>query len=270
MTDINPDRRSGRILRADAAWLLRVVATTVGLIVLVSFMLSFNSQRDLAAEAHIPTLFAGGWPLLVDGTIIVATFAVLIMGPRSRRVSWYPWTILILFGAVSIYANGVHATGRKPTLPEAFVIGAVPAVALLVSTHLLVLMLTAPEEVASDRVKAKRGARPPKRTDQRAATVPLVPAMPLWTASRPLAAPATATAPAAPTAVAPQAPASRPAPSSPRPSAGKEAAKAWARQVRAQTGSWPSSAQMAEKLGLSSVKSGRRVILELESEAAGS
>lgn len=35
MTDTEMARRSGRILRADAAWLLRVVATTVGLIVLV-------------------------------------------------------------------------------------------------------------------------------------------------------------------------------------------------------------------------------------------
>lgn len=249
MTDTDLDLRTGRILRADAAWLLRLVATTAGLIVLVSFVLSFNSQRDLAAEAHIPTLFAWGWPLIVDGTIIVATFAVLIMGPRSRQVAWYPWTILILFGAVSIYANGVHATGRQPSLPEAFIIGAIPAVALLVSTHLLVMMLTAPEGVASDRVKARQVGRQPKR-----ATPPA--GVPRPTSTTPEAIPA----PAAPT---------RPAVVSSRPAIAKEQAKVWARQVHAETGSWPSSAQMAEKLGFSSVKSGRRVILELESETAG-
>lgn len=268
MTDTDLDRRSGRVLRADAAWLLRVVATTVGLIVLVSFLLSFNSQRDLAAEAHIPALFAWGWPLIVDGTIIVATFAVLIMGPRSRRVSWYPWTILVLFGVVSIYANGVHATGRRPSLIEAFVIGAIPALALLVSTHLLVLMLTAPEEVPSDRVKAKQGGRQVKRADRRG------PALPLATVAQPLTVTAVASRPAAPSAGAPQAPApkipaSRPVTSSPRSAAGKDAAKVWARQVYAETGAWPSSARMAARAGLSSIKSGRRLVLELEAETAG-
>jgi Protein of unknown function (DUF2637) len=88
------------------------------------------------------------WPLAVDGNIVVNTVAGLLLRPRGRTVSWYPWAALFLFSAVSVVGNGLHATttsGRLALDPVvAFVVSAIPAVALLQGSHLLVVMLSAP------------------------------------------------------------------------------------------------------------------------------
>jgi hypothetical protein len=155
----NPPEHDGRIFHALSRWLLWPVAVTVVIVIGVSFLLSFQSQTDLAIEARIRPEVAFGWPIIVDGTILISTFAALILQPRGPRVSWYPWANLLLFGGLSIYANGIHATGMTPGTVELFIIGAVPAIGLIVSTHMLVLMLghsvTAGEAVASQAAARK-------------------------------------------------------------------------------------------------------------------
>lgn len=266
---------NGRILKADAVWLLRSVAATVAAIILIAFALSFNSQRELAIAAHIPELWAWGWPLIVDGTIVVATFAVLILKARGESNSWYPWAILIVFGALSIYANGVHATGAVPSIYEAFTIGAVPAVALLVSTHLLVMILAMPEEAepgsapqrqtVDDHTEAA-GANEP--TSVTPATSPLhgVELLAVHTAG--------ATSAALPAAA-------RPSPT-PRPTSRKtasttvaanaggmsrDAAAAKALREFKRTGEWPTGAEVGTWMG-KSAKSGQRVLTPLKEQHA--
>lgn len=212
----------GRILHALSRWLLWPVAATVLLVIGVSFLLSFQSQTELAIAARIRPDVAWGWPIIVDGTIVIATFAALILQPRGRRVSWYPWANLILFGILSIYANGIHATNAKPVVWELFIIGAVPAVGLLVSTHMLVIMLGHGEHPAAK-------PRQPKRAP--AASRPLTVEEPQYTYSRePVAVPLSASAPPpaeagpepavprpVPSVAAPAVPvAPRPAPAKPR------------------------------------------------------
>jgi hypothetical protein len=155
-----PAVHDGRILHALSRWLLWPVAATVLLVIGVSFLLSFQSQMELAIAARIRPDVAWGWPIIVDGTIVIATFAALILQPRGKRVSWYPWANLILFGVLSIYANGIHATDTQPAVWELFIIGAVPAVGLLVSTHMLVIMLGHGEhpEAKPRAAKARRSA----------------------------------------------------------------------------------------------------------------
>ncbi|MFE6966998.1 DUF2637 domain-containing protein [Agromyces sp. NPDC057679] len=133
---------NGQILNAMSRWLLWPVAVTVVVIIGFAFVLSFQSQVDLAIAARIREDVAFGWPIVVDGTILVSTFAAFILHARRPKVAWYPWAVLILFGALSIWANGIHATGATPTDGEIFIVGAVPAIGLLLSTHLLVLMLS--------------------------------------------------------------------------------------------------------------------------------
>jgi hypothetical protein len=71
---------------------------------------------------------------------------------------------LVIFGALSIYANGIHAVGGSIAPTAAFIIGAVAPVALLMSTHLLVLMLHSPvpdktdEQLAASVRKANAAA----------------------------------------------------------------------------------------------------------------
>jgi len=79
----------------------------------------------------------------VDGFIVVATAAAFRLRHAGRRVTWYPWTALALFAAVSVSGNAIHAAssdGRSVAVWIATVVSAVPAVALLVASHLLVVM----------------------------------------------------------------------------------------------------------------------------------
>ncbi|MFJ8896766.1 DUF2637 domain-containing protein [Leifsonia sp. NPDC102414] len=120
-------------------------ATSCGVIALAGggFTLSFASLRDLAIASDVPTGLAFIWPLIVDGFIVVATAAAFALKSR-RGLAWYPWTALVAFSAISVTGNALHAADtinqlRVPLL-LASVVSAVPAVALLVASHLLVVM----------------------------------------------------------------------------------------------------------------------------------
>jgi uncharacterized membrane protein YidH (DUF202 family) len=111
-----------------------------------SFVLSFAALRDLAARAGIPERLAWLWPLIVDGTILQATMAVVALAghrdqDRSRR---YFWIVLSSSAAVSVGANALHAVipgsaALSPWLAAA--IAVVAPVSLLASTHGLSLLI---------------------------------------------------------------------------------------------------------------------------------
>jgi hypothetical protein len=121
-------------------------ASAVALLAGAGFTLSFSSLIDLAALSGIDRQLAFLWPLIVDGFIVVATGAAFALKGRPRRVTWYPWTALVLFSTISVIGNAVHASQvahiRVPIL-LATAVSSVPAIALLIATHLLVVMLNA-------------------------------------------------------------------------------------------------------------------------------
>lgn len=188
---------NGRFLSSSSQILLYAVAVVVALVALFSFALSFNALAVLAEDSHVPRQIAWAWPVVVDLSIIVGTFASLVLrGRSSRAVRVYPWLILVFFGLVSILGNGYHAlTGGAPaTPPIAFAVGAVPAIALLASTHLLVVMLTSPTEAVTDeqivrdtkkaaRVQPATVPKPAPATKRRQPPAP----KPLTPAARPVA-----------------------------------------------------------------------------------
>jgi hypothetical protein len=146
--DRGPAVTAPSLLRPDSRPLLYAVAAIVAALAAIAFVLSFSALRDLAVAAHVSVELAWLWPLAVDGNIVVNTVAGLLLRPRGREVSWYPWAALFLFSAVSVVGNGLHATttsGRLALDPVvAFVVSAIPAVALLQGSHLFVVMLSAP------------------------------------------------------------------------------------------------------------------------------
>ncbi|WAC50493.1 DUF2637 domain-containing protein [Frigoribacterium sp. SL97] len=136
------------------------VIVTVAVIIAVAFLLSFQAQTDLAVAANMDPSVAWGLPVVIDGTILTGTFATMLLvhhrrrkaraiatgsaiptAPIEPRSSWYPWAVLLSFGALSIWINSLHATARTPETWELQLIGAVPPLGLLLSTHLLVLIL---------------------------------------------------------------------------------------------------------------------------------
>lgn len=138
-----PDQGLGG--RSLAFTRVAAVLITVGIGV-ASFVLSFAALRDLAARAGISERLAWLWPLIVDGTILQATMAVVALAGhrdqhRSRR---YFWIVLSSSAAVSVGANALHALipASVPLSPWlAAAIAVVAPVSLLASTHGLSLLI---------------------------------------------------------------------------------------------------------------------------------
>jgi len=122
-------------------------ATAAGVVGLAigGFTLSFSSLRDLAIRSGVPEELAFVWPLIVDGFIVVATMAAYALKGRKRGSTVYPWFALVVFSVISVAGNAIHAMDQSAELsvpvPVATVVSAVPAVALLVASHLLVVMI---------------------------------------------------------------------------------------------------------------------------------
>jgi hypothetical protein len=144
------DGRVGALVGGRSLAVTRVAAVliTVG-IGAASFVLSFAALRDLASRAGIPRQLAWLWPMIVDGTILQATMAVVVLAghqgqQRSRR---YFWIVLASSAAVSVGANALHAVipGTAPLNPWlAAAIAVVAPVSLLATTHGLSLLIRVP------------------------------------------------------------------------------------------------------------------------------
>lgn len=138
-------------------------AAGVVLLALGGFILSFSALTDLAVHSGIVPGLAFIWPLIVDGFIVVATAAAFALKRRGRQVTWYPWTALILFSAVSVAGNASHAVNAENvTVPVwvATVVSSVPAIALLIASHLLVVMIDGKTRPTPARKSAKPKALP--------------------------------------------------------------------------------------------------------------
>jgi hypothetical protein len=72
------------------------------------------------------------WPVVIDGTIVVALLTVLA-AKRAGRGAGYPWALAGLFSAASVAFNVAHAPDR----PIARLVFAMAPVALVLTTHLL-------------------------------------------------------------------------------------------------------------------------------------
>ncbi len=115
-----------------------ITAALVLFLAVGAFVLSYDALKALALNNGVTSGLTWLWPLLVDGAIIIFSLAVLrgsLLGERVR----YPWALVILFVALSIGFNIVHA---QNTL-LARVIAAVPPVALALSFELFTGQLKA-------------------------------------------------------------------------------------------------------------------------------
>lgn len=124
----------------------RVVAVLMTVVIAVaSFVLSFSSLWSLAARSAWPARLAWLWPVIVDGTIVLATMAIVALaGYGGRRGSRrYFWAVLCAAAVVSVSGNAVHALipGAAPLVPWlSAVIACVPPIALLATTHTLAIL----------------------------------------------------------------------------------------------------------------------------------
>ena len=80
-----------------------------------AFTLSYDALHQLAPNSRVRPALAWLWPVVIDGTIVVALLTVLAAKRAAARAA-YPWTLAGLFSAASVAFNIAHApTGRSPS-----------------------------------------------------------------------------------------------------------------------------------------------------------
>ncbi|MEU6833067.1 DUF2637 domain-containing protein [Nocardia beijingensis] len=131
------DRSAGMRL---ARWSAVVIIIAVGA---AAFRLSFATLKDLAVLAHIPASDAWLFPLIVDGTILLATFGVLVLANAPERRFFV--TVLVIGSVVSVAGNSLHAVAAGRELPwwASALVAAIAPISLLADTHGLALLIRA-------------------------------------------------------------------------------------------------------------------------------
>ncbi|PSL08144.1 uncharacterized protein DUF2637 [Haloactinopolyspora alba] len=134
--------------RATLRRLITMIAVVGAALAIGAFTLSFDALRELATISGLNPTLAWLWPLIVDGFILIATAAAVALRDRGRRVTWYPWATLILFSTISVAGNALHASNHAHhtavSITIAAAVSAVPALALLLASHLMVVLLSTP------------------------------------------------------------------------------------------------------------------------------
>ncbi|GGG21055.1 hypothetical protein GCM10007304_38640 [Rhodococcoides trifolii] len=139
------------------------ITTVIGV---ASFVLSFAALWDLATMAGIPRSLSWLWPVIVDGTILQATIAVIALASYPDQASGrrFFWGVLFVAASVSVAANALHAfisgAGTLPPVLSAAMATVAP-VSLLAATHGLAVLVRVPgrqitaEPVAAEPVAAE-------------------------------------------------------------------------------------------------------------------
>jgi hypothetical protein len=118
-------------------WTYRVSAVGVLLLAAAAFTLSYDALHQLALDSRVRPGLAWLWPVVIDGTIVVALLTVLA-AKRAAAGTGYPWALAGLFSAASVAFNVAHAPDR----PAAQLVFAMAPVALVLTTHLLMQQAT--------------------------------------------------------------------------------------------------------------------------------
>jgi hypothetical protein len=115
-----------------AGWTYRVSAAGVLVLAGAAFTLSYDALHQLALDSRVRPGLAWLWPVVIDGTIVVALLTVLA-AKRAAAQAGYPWVLAGLFSLASVAFNIAHAPDR----PVARLVFAMAPVALVLTTHLL-------------------------------------------------------------------------------------------------------------------------------------
>lgn len=115
----------------------------VSLVVLAAaaIYMSWGALYEFAIACGIPPERAVVFPAVIDVVTVVSMLVALLIEPGTKRAEVYPWASLILFGAATIAGNAMHVVtipAGLVTVPVwvAVIANAMPAIALLVTTHL--------------------------------------------------------------------------------------------------------------------------------------
>jgi hypothetical protein len=141
-------------------WTYRVSAAGVLVLAAAAFTLSYDALHQLALDSRVRPALAWLWPVVIDGTIVVALLTVLAAKRASMRAA-YPWALAGLFSLASVAFNIAHAPDR----PVAQLVFAMAPVALVLTTHLL-MQQVGWRQPAPDHSAAPEAVHPYRPGDQ--------------------------------------------------------------------------------------------------------
>lgn len=132
---------AGERVRRRQAPLWPLMALTVA-IALMAFILSFDALRTLAVACGVQPGLSWMFPLIIDAPVLAFTWATWVFKTRGLGQA-YPWAMLLVFSAVSLVGNALHAHPVETNgllLPDwgASLLMTMPPVALLATSHMIV------------------------------------------------------------------------------------------------------------------------------------
>lgn len=161
MSTTTPERT---IVASHNRFVLFIVITLIIGLASGAFVLSFDALHALAVASAIKPELAWIWPIIIDGFIVTATIAIFSLRGRGR--TWYPWAALVLFAFVSVFGNSIHAVNHQDELGVsvwiASSVSAAPAIALLLASHFLVIMISAPKDITVGTINVHGSSEPDK------------------------------------------------------------------------------------------------------------
>ena len=96
-------------------WTYRVSAAGVLVLAAAAFTLSYDALHQLALDSRVRPALAWLWPVVIDGTIVVALLTVLAAKRAATRAG-YPWALAGLFSAArSPSTSPTPPTDRSPS-----------------------------------------------------------------------------------------------------------------------------------------------------------
>lgn len=153
--------------------------TVAVVLALLAFIISFDALRAVGLACGINAALAWMFPIIIDGSTLAFTWAAWAFKTR-RMGTLYPWLMLVLFSVISLIGNALHAHPvmvNGMLLPDWVppVIMTVPPVALLATTHMIVL---AAGRTFDRQAMAETAASDPAGPSAAPATRPAVPPEP--------------------------------------------------------------------------------------------
>lgn len=163
------DRMQQHAARLSLVRRTRMTAVIIDVVICAAAcVLSFSALRDVAARTAWPGHLAWLFPVIVDGTQILASMALVAFSayPEQRSARRYFWALLTLGVMVSVSGNAIHALMPNPDLPAqpfgpwiAVAIGCVPSLAVVGTTHALsILWRFVPYEKPDEQTQLKDSA----------------------------------------------------------------------------------------------------------------
>lgn len=171
---MNAENKKLKVVDSNSRLLHYGTRVLVVLIAIGAGVLSFDGLAQLSIAAGVREELAYVWALVIDGFILVATFATFALKDRAegdRIKKYYAWVVLAIFVIISIFGNAMHSLPQEEDylLPMwvKISVNAVPPIALFLAIHLIIIMVSPTSDEKRNREAEKKRREREERMKER-------------------------------------------------------------------------------------------------------